>query len=224
MTSLIRFLCLIVLLLPWSPATAEETQAIEKAEEQAFDPWTTCRQHVVTAEKLVSIPRHLLSAISSVESGRWSKAHQARISWPWTVMAEGKGRYLPSKAKAIAEVKALQARGIRNIDVGCMQINLHYHGDAFTDLEQAFDPAFNVAYAASFLLKLRQEQRSWTRAIGRYHSATPKYAIRYKVKVRKAWQEEKRAEAERVRAKRKALRDAARSKRADAKSQQQVSG
>ncbi|MDZ7712446.1 MAG: hypothetical protein U5L06_04740 [Rhodovibrio sp.] len=82
-------------------------------------------------------------------------------------MAEGRGRYLPSKAAAIAEVRDLQARGVSNIDVGCMQVNLHWHGDAFESLEQAFDPAYNVAYAAAFLLDLAgQRELLATKAIG----------------------------------------------------------
>ena len=96
-----------------------------------------------------------------------------------------------------------------------MQINLLFHGDAFVDLEQAFDPAFNVAYAAAFLLRLREEERSWTRAIGRYHSATPVFANRYKTKVRRAWQAEKRDAARRLRDQRNALQEAARLKRRD---------
>jgi hypothetical protein len=57
----------------------------------------------------------------------------------------------PTKAKAIAHVRELQARGVRNIDVGCMQINLRHHPNAFPDLETAFDPEMNTAYAAQFL-------------------------------------------------------------------------
>src|SRR3546814_14072243 len=104
-------------------------------------------------------------------------------------MAEGKGRFLPSKAAAIEEVRRLQARGIRNIDVGCLQVNLHYHPDAFASLETAFDPEAHAAYAADFLVRLREEARSWTRAIGQYHS---RHAIRgngYRAKVFKAWRE-----------------------------------
>ena len=74
------------------------------------------------------------------ESGRWDAEAQASFAWPWTVTAEGRGRYLPSKAEALAEVRQLRARGLTNIDVGCMQVNLFYHPDAFDDLNQAFDP------------------------------------------------------------------------------------
>src|SRR3546814_20114553 len=98
-------------------------------------------------------------------------------------MAEGKGRFLPSKAAAIEEVRRLQARGIRNIDVGCLQVNLHYHPDAFASLETAFDTEANAAYAADFLVRLREEARSWTRAIGQYHSPPPIRGTRYRSKV-----------------------------------------
>jgi soluble lytic murein transglycosylase-like protein len=66
----------------------------------------------------------------------------------------------------VAEVRALKARKICNINVGCMQINLYYHPDAFADLEAALDPASNVAYAAGYLKNLRTSQGSWTRAAG----------------------------------------------------------
>ena len=74
------------------------------------DPWTLCARAVGDAERAAGIPEHLLQAIALAESGRTSKAHRARLAWPWTVMAERRGRYLPSKAAAIAEVKDLQAR------------------------------------------------------------------------------------------------------------------
>jgi len=164
----------------------------------AVDPWTVCGAFIDQAERALELPPHLLHAISKVESGRWDSARSALSAWPWTVMAEGRGRYLANKAAAVAEVTALKAQGVRNIDVGCMQVNLQFHPRAFDSLEQAFDPAQNVAYAATFLTQLRQETNSWTRAVGRYHSATPHLMGRYRLKVFRAWREEKR-EAERER-------------------------
>jgi soluble lytic murein transglycosylase-like protein len=90
-------------------------------------------------------------------------------------------------------VRRLRAKGVENIDVGCMQVNLYYHGDAFETLKQAFDPAANVAYAAEFLLDLREERGSWTRAIGDYHSQTPRYSGPYRLKVFRAWRKAKKA-------------------------------
>jgi hypothetical protein len=107
-------------------------------------------------------------------------------------MAEGQGRYLPTKTAAIDEVRQLQARGIGNIDVGCMQVNLHHHPDAFFSLEQAFDPASNVAYAARFLRSLFADSGAWDEAAGRYHSATPELKDPYRDKVVQIWSREQR--------------------------------
>ena len=160
-----------------------------------IDPWTVCRQYIGEAEQVLQVPAYLLHAISQVESGRWDKTRQVKSAWPWTVMAEGRGRYLPSKQAAIAEVRALKAKGVRNIDVGCMQVNLHFHPKAFDNLEQAFDPAQNVAYAAALLTKLKRDHHSWTKAVGLYHSATPKFNGPYRKKVFQAWRKAQRSAA-----------------------------
>ncbi len=169
------------------------------AADATADPWRLCADHAARAQSERDLPPFLLHAIAKVESGRWNQHEEAVFAWPWTVTAEGKGRFLPDKAAAIAEVRALQARGLRNIDVGCMQVNLKYHPDAFADLEDAFDPSRNVDYAAGFLHSLRQEARSWTKAIALYHSATPVYSAPYRLKVFRAWREERRrADQERL--------------------------
>lgn len=173
--------------------------------------WSLCQQATAQAEAARDLPPHLLTAIAWTEAGRWHADSSEILAWPWTVMAEGEGRFLPSRAAAIAEVRRLQARGIRNIDVGCMQVNLHHHPDAFASLEAAFDPEANVAYAAEFLVALREEARSWTRAIGQYHSRQAIRGNDYRAKVFKAWREARhRANRERqeaLRAAREADRD-----------------
>ena len=146
-----------------------------------------CRVAIDRTEQRQNIPRQLLTAISFVESGRSDPQTGEKIAWPWTVNNAGDGRYYDTKAQAIAAVKALWARGQRNIDVGCMQVNLMYHPEAFVDLEEAFDPEANVAYAASFLRQLREDSRSWSLAIANYHSATPERGQIYRKKVFDAW-------------------------------------
>jgi len=138
-------------------------------------------------ERKRRIPEHLLTAISHVESGRWSPLHKANVAWPWTVTSGGAGRFFDSKQEAMAEVEFLMTEGVRNIDVGCMQINLHYHADAFDTLSDAFDPAQNTAYAASFLSKLKTSSNSWMDAAGTYHSSTPDKKAYYQSKVRASW-------------------------------------
>ena len=167
------------------------------------DPWQLCPSLIEAAEQALDLPPHLLQTIAKVESGRWNRDLEARLAWPWTISAKGKGHYLPSKAAMIAKIESLQRRGIKSIDVGCMQVNLKYHGDAFDNLEQAVDPVHNVAYAAVFLSQLRADSRSWTKAVGRYHSQTPKLGSKYRRKVMDAWRHEKRLAVKRAAAQRR---------------------
>ncbi|MFN7710288.1 MAG: lytic transglycosylase domain-containing protein [Holosporales bacterium] len=150
-----------------------------------------CRAHITRQELLKGIPRHLLTAIAKVESGRWHKERKEIVAWPWTVNAEGEGRYFATKAEAVAAVRQLMARGVKSIDVGCAQINLHHHKHAFRTLEEAFDPKTNVEYAADFLLQLKNTQGSWTKAVAYYHSATPAHHIPYARKVYDIWTKER---------------------------------
>lgn len=146
-----------------------------------------CAEQVRASEASYGIPPGLLESISIVESGRYDSQRRATIAWPWTVMAQGQGRYFPTKAEAIAEVRRLKAQGVENIDVGCMQVNLHFHPTAFANLEEAFDPAANVAYAARFLIGLYQATNHWPTAASYYHSQTPSRAASYREKLMRVW-------------------------------------
>ena len=161
----------------------------------AQDDARVCEVEAARQEKAQAIPDRLLHAISLMESGRWDAERKANLAWPWTVMAEGEGRFLPSKQAAIAEVNKLHARGVRNIDVGCMQINLVAHPDAFATLDEAFDPRSNVAYAARFLNELHSQDGNWAMAGGHYHSQTPDLARPYQAKLVQLWDGAKRGPA-----------------------------
>ena len=167
------------------PALAESVQPFD-------DTRKLCAEQTARLERLEGIPRHLLSAVSVVETGRWDAARQATFAWPWTVTAEGEGRFFATKAEAVDHVRALRARDVRNIDVGCMQVNLYYHGGAFAGLEEAFDPPTNVAYAARYLKGLFDAARSWTEAAADYHSTTPERNRPYKLKVVRLWNQIRR--------------------------------
>jgi len=186
---------------PPVPDTAAESAPDSPAEAAGLpsDDWKLCATEISKVEAAEQIPSLLLHAISKIESGRSSPEGTARIAWPWTVMAEGRGRYLPTKAAAIAEVKKLRKAGVKSIDVGCMQVNLMYHADAFDSVEDAFDPAQNVAYAAQFLKALKDELHSWIKAVGSYHSRTPAYFAVYRSKVFEAWRQERKVQREAAR-------------------------
>ena len=158
--------------------------------------WDVCERHTRARERETDVPLNLLTAISLAETGRWNDSRQAISAWPWAINAEGEGYFLPSKAAAIAKVRALRAEGVRSIDVGCMQVNLIHHGDAFDSLEAAFDPRTNVAYAAEFLTRLHDRSGSWSTAAGRYHSSTAKHGVPYRKRVVRLWQDLNNAETD----------------------------
>lgn len=131
----------------------------------------------------------LLQTISAVESGRWDRLQNRYVAWPWTVNAEGKGYYFASKEEAIVAVKNFQKRGITSIDVGCMQINLKYHGEAFNSVDEAIDPLNNVKYSAKFLRSLySQSGNDWKRAAKRYHSSNPSAGEIYTQRLQKRFE------------------------------------
>ncbi len=133
-----------------------------------------CTRHLPRYEREYAIPTHLLSAIASTESGRYHEGLKMRLPWPWTINVEGTGYFFNTKEDADQlAVRKLQMRGIQSIDVGCMQVNLMHHPHAFRSLEEAFEPQYNVAYAAGFLRGLYQQDGSWKQASADYHSHTP---------------------------------------------------
>src|SRR6478752_5008891 len=115
-----------------------------------ISPGEQCRAAIAMAEQGHGIPSQLLAAIGRVESGRRDPATGIRTAWPWTINYEGQGAWFETKDEAVRAVEGLQARGVRSIDVGCMQVNLMHHPSAFPSLELAFEPSVNADYAARF--------------------------------------------------------------------------
>jgi soluble lytic murein transglycosylase-like protein len=150
-------------------------------------PSQACGAAGAAAEKSANLPANLLTSIGIVESGRADPLTGAVAPWPWTVNVDGAGRYFDSKADAEAFVRLAQSSGAQDVDVGCFQISLLYHPDAFASLDQAFDPVANANYAAGFLSQLKAETGSWNTAIADYHSALPELGLPYQRRVLAAW-------------------------------------
>jgi hypothetical protein len=159
-------------------------------------PGAQCRAAIAQAEQAVGIPAQLLASIARVESGRRDPKSGVFAPWPWTANAEGQGFFFESKAEAVAAIRKMRADGVRSIDVGCLQVNLMHHPDAFTTLEAAFDPMQNAAYAAKFLNDLHTQSGDWAKAAALYHSANPEFGEPYQRKVLAAWPDEKRLAGE----------------------------
>jgi hypothetical protein len=164
-----------------APAAAAPAQAAIQAATAG------CLAGIAAAEKQVTLPRKLLLTIGIVESGRADPATHRVAPWPWTVNAGGTGLMFPSKSDAIKAVQDLQAEGVRSIDVGCMQINLLHHPDAFASLDEAFDPQANTLYGARFLGALYSQTGNWPLAAAAYHSRTDTIGVPYETRIMAMW-------------------------------------
>jgi len=151
-----------------------------------------CLRYLQSQERGHRIPQGLLTAISLAETGRPTGPDGALMPWPWTINVGGRGQYFETKEDAVAETRRLLDEGQRSIDVGCMQVNLRYHPNAFQNMEEAFDPAANVAYGAKFLTSLHQLQGSWSKAVERYHSSDDGRREQYRERVIALWNTEAR--------------------------------
>ncbi len=143
-----------------------------------------CSTAIAGAEGRQATLPGLLMAIAKAESGRPIPPLPGLQPWPWAVNADGGAYYFDSKDAAVVWVRQALLRGVGQIDVGCMQINLQSHPGAFSSIEQAFDPAANADYAARFLIQLRADAGgNWFDAVGYYHSRTPVLAADYRARV-----------------------------------------
>ena len=138
-----------------------------------------CELAAAQAETAWQLPRGLLVAVGIIESGRGDLGGAGPVAWPWSINAGGRDYSLSSKSAAIQTVRALQAAGWQAIDVGCFQVDLFYHPEAFPTLEAAFDPGANAQAAARILTLARVATGSWEAAVALYHSALPASGAQY---------------------------------------------
>ena len=181
--------------LPWIALACALLAPAAWAEDQpaAADPsaqtWDQAQSAMCTAGIRAAEEKHgtapgLAGAIAKAESGRPIPPLPGLQPWPWAVNADGAAMYFQSRAAAVTWTRLALARGVRQVDVGCMQVNLQSHPAAFRDLDEAFDPAANTDYGARFLRQLRDDANgNWYEAVGYYHSRTPVLASDYRARV-----------------------------------------
>jgi soluble lytic murein transglycosylase-like protein len=123
-----------------------------------------CEREMLRASEKHGVPVGVLYAVGLTETGRGDSLR------PYALNIEGDASYDIDKSVALRRFASARARGAKLIDVGCMQINHHFHAEHFASVEQMFDPAANVEYAARFLKEVKARQGSWTMAVARYHA------------------------------------------------------
>ncbi|MFD2251544.1 lytic transglycosylase domain-containing protein [Pseudochelatococcus lubricantis] len=123
-----------------------------------------CEREMIRAAREFDVPVNILYAVGLTETGRRGSLQ------PYAMNIAGAAYFAPDAREAVRRLNAERARGVRLIDLGCMQINHHYHRDKFASAAQMLDPRANVTYAARFLKELRRREGNWTMAVARYHA------------------------------------------------------
>jgi soluble lytic murein transglycosylase-like protein len=123
-----------------------------------------CEREMIAASTRYKVPLGVLYAVGMTETGRKGSLQ------PYALNIEGKTVFTNSERAAMKSFKVARLTGKKLIDLGCMQVNHHYHGDKFSSVEEMLDPQKNVEYAAKFLSELRVQEGSWTMAVARYHA------------------------------------------------------
>lgn len=166
-----RWLCLALALA--GEATATSANEGDEAYSAAL-----CEQAILNGARRGGVPPEVLHAISLTETGR--KQNGRIRPYPWAINREGESFWFATREEALAFAKQSLAEGRKSFDVGCVQINYRWHGQAFPSLEAMFDPEYTATYAAQFLRTLYEERGSWSEAAGAYHSLTPELAGIYR--------------------------------------------
>ncbi len=123
-----------------------------------------CEKELVRASAKYQIPLPILYAVGLTETGVNGKMH------PFTMYIEGKDVQPKTLSEALAIFREANGRGVKLIDIGCMQANWYWHRAEFPSLEAMFDPRQNVEQAARFLQELKKRHGTWTMAAARYNA------------------------------------------------------
>ena len=166
----IKFTCMSFLVLLCAHcANADETELMPLKNE--------LKRLIAEQEELNKIPSGLLLAIATVESG----------SEPYALNIQGQSVIGRNKTEVANLIHEALAKGITNIDVGVIQLNIRWHRENFKSIEEMLEPKKNIEYAAGFLLKLYKKYGDWHKAVRFYHSSTAEYYRKYSRKITLAW-------------------------------------
>lgn len=84
----------------------------------------------------------------------------------------------PGKSVEVGQARIRQL-WVVNTDIGIAQVNYRFHGVTRARVQQWFDPAYNLNYAASLIAAHKKGGRTDLEAAADYHSKTPKVRAAY---------------------------------------------
>ncbi len=132
------------------------------------------------------IPAELFYAIALTESGK--QVDTGHRPWPWTLNIAGRGAYFDSREAAWLALHQSLANGQSSVDIGLMQVNWRWHGEALGSSWRALDPHHNLSVAAGILKRCYRERQDWWASVGCYHApSNEQRARRYRERVIAHW-------------------------------------
>lgn len=127
-------------------------------------PLGACEAAMQQASASYGVPLGILYAVGLTETGGNGTLQ------PLAMNGGGESYVAASPADGERKLAEFGRRGVKLVDLGCMQINYRWHGSKFGSVAEMFDPTRNVDYAARFLGELKQQYGSWTMAAARYNA------------------------------------------------------
>jgi len=133
-----------------------------------------------------NVPAKILYSIALTESQKELSTGVIR-PWPWTLNMSGRGQYFNTADDMKAAVYKALNSGIRNIDIGVMQVNVIYHLHRTSySINDLMRPESNLNVGAEILVdEYMRCDGDWWCAVGSYHSPHDDRAANYIEKVRK---------------------------------------
>ena len=132
---------------------------------------------------------YVLYSIALLESRRISKKDGLVRPWPWAITVNGpkgtkpKSHYPTTKKDAKKLLKDILTK-TDNVDVGLMQVNVHYHGHRVPDPMDLLDLETNLIVAGQILAEaIKSSPGELVTGVGRYHSWRAEKSLDYGYRV-----------------------------------------
>ncbi len=130
------------------------------------------------AGESVGLDPLLIYAIALLESG-YGHGKGFVGPWHWTLRGPSTALYLDARGQAESELSAL-LRTTTRVDVGAMQVNVHWNGHRVTEPSQLLDPELNILVGAAILRDSINSSSDLVLGVGRYHNwSNPERARNY---------------------------------------------
>ena len=129
----------------------------------------------------------ILYAIAMQESGRFDRETGLLKPWPWALNVDGQGYYFDDMAEVWDALSNFLQDDPKHIGIGLVQVTWPFNGDLLWEPYTALDPGTNLTLGAHILRECYDRLGDWWRAVGCYHSPTPKNAVAYRQKIYRHW-------------------------------------